>query len=293
MPNHTSTDHLFVIRALSNLHPGSGDNSFGLIDKIVQRDPTTELPVIYSSSLKGALRELANYHYPPKQKDRNDPTKGVIEDTFVQTVFGSDNRRGQASHLQQGSHVFYDAHLLALPIRSSHQLYYIATTPALLLDFLERAGGHLSSVQKTALTGLAQTKVDKENPICFGGTENNIYLENLLAKRSELPADYDSLKTILGSRIALLHIDDFSDRCRELPTVARNTLNNGISENLWYEEIVPRESRFYCRIANVTPGAVADTLPDLILTKANGELQVGANATVGYGLTRWHELKTV
>jgi len=49
---------LYKITAMTNMHVGSGDMNFGVIDKLVQRDSLTGYPVIYSSSLKGALREF-------------------------------------------------------------------------------------------------------------------------------------------------------------------------------------------------------------------------------------------
>jgi CRISPR-associated protein Cmr4 len=290
MPKQLHTEYHFLLRALSNLHPGSGDNAFGLIDRIVQRDPTNGLPVIFSSSLKGSLRELANFKNPPKLKDPTNPKAGYEEHPLVQTIFGSDNRRGKAAHLQQGNHVFFDAHLLALPVRASHRFYFLATTPTVVQDFLDHSGTFLTAEQASALKSLADTDVAKGKPFCYGGDAGEVYLENLLATRQEAPEGFPSLMELIGDRLALLHPDDFADRCEELPTVARNALNNGISENLWYEEIVPREARFYTRFVDTTGGQGPHSLTGLLQT-ANHEVQVGANATVGYGLTRWTPLK--
>lgn len=49
--------HLYHIETISNLHVGSGEANEGVIDNLIQRDAITDLPVIHSSSLKGALRE--------------------------------------------------------------------------------------------------------------------------------------------------------------------------------------------------------------------------------------------
>jgi CRISPR-associated protein Cmr4 len=46
----------YLIHCKTNLHAGSGDTNYGIIDKMVQRDPVTELPCIYSSSLKGSAQ---------------------------------------------------------------------------------------------------------------------------------------------------------------------------------------------------------------------------------------------
>jgi len=48
----------YLLRALSNMHVGSGDNNYGIVDKQVQRDVIDPFPTIHSSGLKGAFREL-------------------------------------------------------------------------------------------------------------------------------------------------------------------------------------------------------------------------------------------
>jgi len=48
---------LYIIEALTNIHVGSGDINFDIIDNQVQKDAITGYPVIHSSSFKGALRE--------------------------------------------------------------------------------------------------------------------------------------------------------------------------------------------------------------------------------------------
>jgi CRISPR-associated protein Cmr4 len=61
-----------------------------------------------------------------------------------------------------------------------------------------------------------------------------------------------------------------------LPTIARNQLDNGKSNNLWYEEFVPRESIFYFIV--LIPDNEENELP------IDGEvIQFGGNASVGYG----------
>jgi len=48
---------LYIITARTNLHVGSGDEAYGLVENRVQRDVVTQLPNINASGLKGALRE--------------------------------------------------------------------------------------------------------------------------------------------------------------------------------------------------------------------------------------------
>ena len=47
----------YFIQCITNLHVGSGDANYGIVDKLVQRDTVYNYPTIHASSLKGALRE--------------------------------------------------------------------------------------------------------------------------------------------------------------------------------------------------------------------------------------------
>lgn len=314
MNKHTHPEDLYLIRAISNLHAGSGDRSFGLIDKEVQRDHTSGLPIIYSSSVKGALREAYQYQKLgsfirselTEKKNATAPEQNAAELTAeemrkiagqthaeVARIFGSDNRRGQAAVLQQGNLLIRDARLLALPVRSTHQYYFMATTPGLLKAFLE-AASEAAVVGKTVLEKLRDTKPTAGKPSVFGAATgiNEIYLESLETELKTLE-NTGTIATAIGPRIALYAEDDFAKLCKDLPTVARNSLNNGISENLWYEEIVPRESVFYCPISRYgqqpESASVMRELHDIIKTN-DGTIQIGANATVGYGITEWTNL---
>ena len=94
------------------------------------------------------------------------------------------------------------------------------------------------------------------------------------------------LESILGARIAVFNSVDFKKLCKDLPVIARNSLDNGKSTNLWYEEVVPRESRF---IFHITRYVYADDDQDKIsnlLTVKKNLIQVGGNATVGYGVSQ-------
>jgi|AntRauTorckE5430_2_1112549.scaffolds.fasta_scaffold00366_6 CRISPR-associated protein Cmr4 len=275
MSTQQTTDDCYLITTRSNLHAGAGDKSFGLIDKLVQRDPTTRLPTIYSSSLKGALRELTTYHAPGK----------------IEAIFGSDNRKGKEANLKQGTYTFYDAQLLALPVRASKDFYYLATTPELLKEFLNTCRAALDSKLADAAEILAGKTINKGKPEYLDLDDNkliedkpDILLEDWEAEAYLFDPDLVSLSEILGNRIALFNANDFAQLADDLPTLARNALNNGISEQLWYEEVVPRETRFYTKVRRPN-----DDLHDVI-TKAGEEVQVGANATVGYGVTHWKRL---
>ena len=97
-------------------------------------------------------------------------------------------------------------------------------------------------------------------------------------------SDAGFMKEIFGEDIALFSDDDFKDLCRHLPVIARNCLENGISKNLWYEEIVPRETYFYF------PLQTAEHEADFMKVIKSGNIQIGGNATIGYGYTEIKEI---
>ena len=47
----------YQITCLTELHMGSGENNFHIIDKTVERDPVTQYPMMNASGVKGALLE--------------------------------------------------------------------------------------------------------------------------------------------------------------------------------------------------------------------------------------------
>jgi len=49
--------HVYKYTCLTNLHVGSGDINYNIVDNEVERDPVTGLPMIHASGVKGALRE--------------------------------------------------------------------------------------------------------------------------------------------------------------------------------------------------------------------------------------------
>lgn len=82
-----------------------------------------------------------------------------------------------------------------------------------------------------------------------------------------------------GSANYTIDPQKFKDAADELPVVARNQLDNGESQNLWYEELVPHESIFGFIVQ-----ADNETKATEFTTNLNGKVvQIGANASVGYG----------
>ena len=47
----------YKIECLTNLHVGSGEINYNIVDNEVEKDAVTGLPVIHASGIKGALRD--------------------------------------------------------------------------------------------------------------------------------------------------------------------------------------------------------------------------------------------
>ncbi|KAF5066214.1 RAMP superfamily protein [anaerobic digester metagenome] len=245
------TIYAYSIECLTSLHVGSGGDNFGIVDKEIQRDQVNNVPIIHASSLKGALREFFE-----KSLQANP--------SLIKTYFGSD--KSEQSNLQQGMLRFFEARLFSLPIRGAGNVSsYLATSRELVDDFnrIARNMGASASVKLPEQT-------TKQAITEFGDF-----------------ALIDNAQNI-GDSIALLDATAMNKALKDLPIIARNSLENGQSENLWYEEVIPRNSKFFFFIA--APESSADYETNFENPLLNSIVQIGANATIGYGFCKISKL---
>lgn len=257
---------VYTIRTITNLHMGDIGSAVSIIDKSVQKDAVTEYPTIYATSLKGALRNAAT-------------GKADID---LKTVFGDTNADGA----WKGKYRFNDAHLLFYPIRSDRRPYYLAVSPMLLeqaLQIMEIAGN-----MEKAIKTIEDFKEQETDKLYVGSENGDVLVGNIFVGVNE---NVDAAKELLGlfnieNEPGLLYLSDreMSEHLEQLPVIARNQLNNGISANLWYEEFVPRKTVFLTLISR----ECEDTGFDKMLKEP---FQMGANATVGYGLSVMQKVK--
>jgi len=258
---------LYTITTLSNLHVGSGDINFDVIDNQVQRDAITELPTIHSSSLKGAFREA------------------VGESQYTKYIFGPENTDND-SH-QTGAFHFFEASLLARPVRSNKKPYFSATSVGAIVSFLELLKDFdivFDEVVKDELLKLSKEKVSDGKPLIFEKI-NGVIVEDFETGISSL--DVSKLEDFLGENLALFSDKDFKEL--DLPVIARNKIANEDKNdgNLWYEEVVPKKSKFYFVIAKPTNLDETDKKENLDAFEARFDnttnIQFGANKSIGYG----------
>lgn len=220
---HTS---VWLIIPQTNLHVGNESIvNFSVIDKAIQRDVTTNIPCINSSSLKGAIKEY-------------------LENTGcgqIKELFGS--TKANKNDSQKGSALFFDATLLAIP---------------------EQKTGGNSPYKQVYENGVVDSFLAKASVLGA-----NVNKENLLSNISEKEAcDYNKFESLCS--------DD------NLPIIARNCLENGESVNLWYEQVLPSQSVL---------ATIIQTVNENDLDMLNGKIvQIGANATIGYGYCKFIKL---
>lgn len=306
---NSKTD-LYIIKCITNFHVGTNSSSYGIIDNEVQKDPITNIPIINSSSLKGALREFFTVDMKMQQKDNN----GNLKDkNMVTWIFGykqppsnekesdddtknSDNDDKNKEKFKEGNFKFFQADLLSRPVRSNKKPYFMATCPMIIKSFLDRLnifGIKLDDKVDEELKKLDEILLGDKDAVILGELDD-VILEDIKDEKIDIKAekiDVSILKNLLGENIALLSDEKF--KSLDLPIIARNKLNNGASENLWYEELVPRESKFYFFITKPTNldkvdekekiKGFIDTFDTFITEKL---VQFGGNKSIGYGFSK-------
>ena len=166
--------------------------------------------------------------------------------------FGSD--AGEKSNPAQGKLKFLCANMLVRPLRATggKEAYYLVYTDEMRKQY---------ETLCKAFNVDSEITVPAKSPVVSVEGETTV-------------------KSIKISGITAYEIEDIS--CYDLPVIARNHLDNGISTNLWYEEVVPHESVFYFFVTSEEEEILSDFKEAI-----NGQvIQFGGNATIGYGLCK-------
>ena len=170
-----------------------------------------------------------------------------IDTPMLKDIFGS--VKSDSADIKKGSVVFFDASLLFIPKQCGEgKTYELVFSDKVLEDFSRKV--------------------------------NNLVEGNSISKETLL----SQVRSIMGQdNVARNSVDrdTFTTYCDDdaLPIISRNCLENGESVNLWYEQVLPSLS----------------VLATIIVTKEkeqmdalNGKIvQIGANATIGYGYCKF------
>lgn len=116
---------IWLIIPQTNLHAGSESTvNFSVIDKAIQRDATTNLPCINSSSLKGAIKEYMS-------------ECANMAASELKEIFGS--VKSDLKEIKKGSVLFFDASLLFIPKQCSEgKTYELVYSDEVLEDFSKK-----------------------------------------------------------------------------------------------------------------------------------------------------------
>ncbi len=282
-------NRLYIIENKTSLHVGSGDANFGIVDKEIQRDTITKYPTIHSSSLKGALREYMTYKLqnPVKREKEEDAHYSEEEQSRynkIVHIFGDNEQSGKVR--------FIDAYLLSVPFRSDMNPYYHCVSPksiGQLLDFADTFSiniEHKDVLEHIALYNGLEILVKEGTPI----------IEDEKAKSSS-EYDFSVLEDLLGLPLALVPNTTYDELLKNLPVIARNQLENGVSKNLFYEEVLPRKSKFFTVISEPTylnkddKTKLENVFNDFSAYLTDKDtIHIGANASIGYGVCTFKEL---
>lgn len=265
---------VWIIQAETNIHVGNENtSSVGLIDKEIQRNVLTGIPCINASSLKGAMNEYAT------SKAQLSPAERVA-------IFGVDkkDKKEEIIETQKGGCLFFDAYLLLLPIQDDKNLYKLVTSKKTLEQYVELLN----------LMGV------------------DLSYTNLIDELKRLDSHFDGKE---GEKNSIVGDEQFKEFCSddELPIVARNCLIG--KGNLWYEQVLPQKSIFGTILIapsatevarkerdgedpetkkakyKFTPVPVPDIDKTITDTFDKKVVQIGANATIGYGYCLFTKIK--
>ena len=240
---------IIILKCITNLHVGNGEENYNLIDNEVEKDCITQYPTIHSSGIKGALREYFK-------------TNNLSN---IEEIFGGESvEKESKKQPSPGKIKFLSADLVAKPARTTagENPYYLITTKTMIERFNYLVEEFLED-QKTVRINPKNEKIEK---IEIEGIQPESVWEWNPAKESLYQIKEEEFKKI------------------DLPVMARNKLDNGISKNLWYEEVVPHESIFaFPIIANEKDQETYKYFIDEVKDKV---IQFGGNASIGYGLCK-------
>ena len=227
---------------------------------------------------------------------------------------------------------FYEARLLTLPLRSTRKVFHHAICPMAAIDYCDNLikfnvfKDHTELNNLIAFFKFIKEKLSDKDFVIFseknciiedydnglnmpesqtgmwGVTLQDIgdltpyeYIKEKISKYFSPQGDKDFIKSL-----AVFKDEFFSQICQSgLPVIARNKLNDdGTSDNLFYEEILPRRSVLWFLTGEFE---FADDSTDPDYKKDRGQfisafnffvkkmltdnIQMGANSSIGYGVT--------
>ncbi len=284
---------LFIYTETS-LHAGVG-STVSVVDLPIQRERTTQFPIVQGSGIKGALRSQV--------------ADGENKQSAVEAVFGADTKNDNKF---AGAVSVGDARIVLFPVRSLSGVFAYITCPAVLA----RIGRDVSTFPRQVLeVGVEDALVSSKTTIA---ASNRVVLEefsfaaqsnqtvdriaNWLADNALPQTDeYDYWRKKLRTSLVVLHDDafrDFAQNSTEIVTRVRldSAKKTVIDGALWTQEMLPSDTLLISAIIarstrdgeQTAPEAVVGWLQDV--NNIPARIQLGGDETTGQGMValRWH-----
>jgi CRISPR-associated protein Cmr4 len=278
------------------VHVGTGQ-SVSYVDLPIQRERHTSFPVLWSSGIKGVIRDLASRKWPDKEK--------------VELIFGPENEGSEFASCIS----ITDAKILLYPVRSLKGVFAWITCPLVL----RRLKDDITSVGLDNDLNISEfLNVTDGKALVFGDDlivkdKNEVVLEEFAfearkEKEKELEdfAEFlngflpnNELTSKLKEHLVIVSDNVFKDfvnyavevRTRIRIDQAKGTVKDGA---LFSEELIPSESVFYSLVFVGEPfkkdgklNSANDVFNEVkSLFEGNGLIQLGGDETTGKGYMR-------
>ncbi|MEM1986525.1 MAG: type III-B CRISPR module RAMP protein Cmr4 [candidate division WOR-3 bacterium] len=283
---------IVLIKAITNLHPGvrrTGE----IVDLPVQKDHLG-FPIIYASSLKGALKS-ALWQF---SDDRD----------IVKALFGSEPDDVEKF---TSAVAVLDAFTLAFPVRSLEGVYAFATSPVLLKRFNEYLGitgetcEYVEKLSNISIgEGVCETSENAKNLLSIKTLDDKLIINEEISVKCETNCftEVEELEKLFGieqGRLILLNDDDALKAIeKSLVRVTRikidrekKTAREGA---LWTEEYIPWGTVFataflYSKAKKSEKLQKANDVKQKLhelLSKMGNYLIIGGNETIGRGIVK-------
>ncbi len=303
MTTTTTTDYfraLLSLQTRSPLHAGVlGGNH--IIDRPIHREVHTQLPMVSSNALKGALRE-----------------QDIAKGKNAGKLFGSDDDNNTNDDKPRGGKpgllFFTDARLLLFPARSKAGGWAWATSPRVLKKFREEAGLVSVLPKSEAIDDFykAFDNAINDDQAVYAGQQLEIGGRVMLCRHAfsidkrlskQQVEAWQAAQSLLqglpalSERLVILSDENFREMTLlYTEVITRNKITDSTGavsgEALFTEEYLPANSLLYALAASI-PGYNLEGISGKINTDIS-HIQLAGNATLGKGLCRiaWHFPKT-
>jgi CRISPR-associated protein Cmr4 len=285
---------LMFIYVETPLHPGSG-RGLGAVDLPIQRERTTDYPMVQASSLKGCLRAEA---------------RGKMASHVLEAIFGPGPETERASD-HAGALAVGDARVLLFPVRSLAGVFAWTTSVDALARFLreaqiagvqvgwslpEQPAPETALVTSTALQAGDSVVLEDLSFTPDGRQADGVRAIGHWLAQNALPQgpEYEYWRRVLPEKLCILPEDVFRDLVKyatEVQTHIRldpktKTVEEGA---LWTSENLPTDTLLYAPLLaspSRTPKATLTAKDVLREVEQLGlvRVQLGGDETTGQGI---------